>query len=261
SVAKTLRVIRNGTTINTISLQGLTSYNTTLTPTLPDKSNYFRLEVLNANGTIIAFSNPIIYVKTPITSDMWLALSPSLQYGSASSSISSIEYGSGTLSFTATSRENILVTSKIFTSKAPLNVSGAQSLSYDPTSTILTIKTKGTAQITVTFTATTTTTAKSTSSTSTSTTTTKTTPTNTPAIPKSQHPDDHGKDAKDDHDDNDHENKGKDNSDDHDGDHGKDAKDDHDNNDHENKGKHKGWDNDKDKDDKKDDDEEHEDEH
>ncbi len=155
-VAKTLRVVRNGTTINTISLQGLTSYNTTLTPTLPDKSNYFRLEVLNSNGTIIAFSNPIIYVKTHIRSDMWLALSPSLQYGSATSSINSINYGSNTLSFTVKSRENILVTTKIFTAKAPLNVSGAQSWSYDPTSKILTIKTKGTAQITVTFTTTTT---------------------------------------------------------------------------------------------------------
>ncbi|MBI2937975.1 MAG: hypothetical protein HYY22_07200 [Thaumarchaeota archaeon] len=235
SVAKTLRVIRNGTTINTISLQGLTSYNTTLTPTLPDKSNYFRLEVLNANGIIIAFSNPIIYVKTSISSDMWLALSPSLQYGSATSSISSIKYGSSTLSFTATSKDTIQVTTKVFTSKAPLNVTGAQNWSYDPTSNILTIKTKGTAQITVTFTATTT-------------TTTKTTPINTPATPKNQHPDDHkpGKDNNDDHEDH--------------NDHGKDAKDNHDDNDHGNKGKHKGWDKDKDKDDKKDDDE-HEDEH
>ncbi|MCL4435971.1 MAG: hypothetical protein M1503_02145 [Thaumarchaeota archaeon] len=194
--AKTLRVIRNGTTINTISLQGLTSYNTTLTPALPDKSNYFRLEVLNANGTIIAFSNPIIYVKTSIRADIWLALSPSLQYGSASSSINSISYGSNKLSFTAKSRENILITTKIFTSKAPVNVSGAQSWNYDQTSNILTIKTKGTAQITITFLATTTTT-------TTTTTTHKITPSDNHK-PSDNNCDDHGKGPKDNH-----ENKGK----------------------------------------------------
>ncbi len=157
-VAKTLRIIRNGTTISTISLEGLTSYNATLTPTLPDKSNYFRFEILNRNGNIIAFSNPIIYVKTSIRSDMWLALAPSLQYGSATSSINSIKYGSNTLSFTAQSRENILVTTKVFTPKAPVDVSGAESWNYDPTSKILTIKTKGIAQVSVTFPATTNTT-------------------------------------------------------------------------------------------------------
>jgi hypothetical protein len=214
-MAKTLRVIRDGTTINTVSLQGLTSYNTSLIPSLPDKSNYFRLEVLNANGTIIAFSNPVIYVKTTITPDIWLALSPSLQYGSAKSSIDSINYGNNTLSFTARSPENILVTTKIHTSNAPLNVSGAQSWNYDPTSNILSVKTKGTAQISITFLAPTTTPTKNTNST---TTTHQKTP--TPAS------NDHKPDK-------DHNDQGKDNKDT-----------------HENNGKHNGCYKDKNKDDK-----------
>ncbi|TAL47313.1 hypothetical protein EPN87_03225, partial [archaeon] len=148
SSAKTLRLIRNGTTVGTIPLSG-SSYDNTLTPSLPDDAQYFRIEILDSNSTILALSNPVVYVKKSMAPDIWLAPNPSLQYGSASSSVGSVSYAKDTLSFTARSRENVTLTTKVFALKVPSRVTGADSWSFDPSSNITSVKTKGTGQVSI----------------------------------------------------------------------------------------------------------------
>ncbi len=150
STAKTLRLVMNGTVIDSVPLSG-SSYNNVFTPHLPDKSEYFRLEILNHNGTIIALSNPIVYSKKDFNSnDIWLALSPSLQYGSAKSSIDLISYSNDDiLSFDVHSLDSVEVTTKIFSARSPSSISGVESWNYDSASNVLSVNTAGNTHVSV----------------------------------------------------------------------------------------------------------------
>ncbi len=139
--AKILRLIRNGTFLSDEPISG-TSFSKTYTPSLPDKSNYFRIEILNSSS-VMAFSNPIVYIKKNIDPDIWMALAPSLQQGSASSSIESISYSGKNLSFVVKSKRDVSVTTKIFSEKPPSEVMNAESWDYDPAAKIVRVETAG----------------------------------------------------------------------------------------------------------------------
>jgi hypothetical protein len=105
--------------------------------------HYFRYEVYSINNPILAFSNPIFFVRNPsLPSGAWIAETPGLAYGTANSSLSNIMENSTSVVFTVNGQPGLSIVTSLYSSIAPVdsNLCNA-SFQYDAQSKVLKVTT------------------------------------------------------------------------------------------------------------------------
>jgi hypothetical protein len=146
-----IRIIEDGNIVQTVTLPlGATTYDNVIGPiSIPNSSDYFRLEIYSSGNPILAYSNPIFFTHAPLLNGYWLAATPGLVYGAGKSFLSNIGQTQVSLRFTVNAGTGVPMTTKIYYPSKPSSIANATSWSYDQTNRLLTVNTLGTVELTV----------------------------------------------------------------------------------------------------------------
>ena len=149
-----IRIIQNGAIVETIPI-AQPKYDSVLSFPLKSSTGIdsFRYEVYSVLNPILAYSNPIIFVRTAALSNgVSISETPGLAYGTANSFLSDITQTSTRLSFKVNAIPGLAITTSIYSPKPPQYLNLPPSFwQYDTNTKIMTVTTTGTQQVTVSY--------------------------------------------------------------------------------------------------------------